>query len=55
MTVICPKCGQEVDTEVLRGRRRIVTTTKVHVKPGPAAVVCHAILKTQETPRDRPA
>lgn len=43
----CPKCGQEVEPEVLLGRRRRVTWTRPHIKPGPA--VCWAILKFQET------
>jgi hypothetical protein len=46
LKVVCPKCGQRVETEVLRGRVRWVTTTKVHLKPGPK--VCHAIIKTEE-------
>ena len=45
LKVVCPKCGQRVATEVIHGRSRKVTTTVVHIKPGPA--VCHAILKTE--------
>lgn len=47
-TVDCPKCGLRVDTETIVGRVRTVTTTVVHIKPGPTAKVCHAILKTEE-------
>lgn len=46
--VECPKCHQQVGTEVIQGRVRKVTTTVAHIKPGPTAVVCHAILKTEE-------
>jgi hypothetical protein len=46
--VVCTKCHQVVEIEVLWGRKRKVIMTKVHIKPGPAAVVCHAILKTEE-------
>lgn len=45
-TSTCPKCGQKVWVEVLHGRVRKVTTTKVHIHEGR---VCHAILKTEET------
>lgn len=45
----CPKCGQQVETELLRGRVRWVTWTGVHIQNGR---VCWAILKTKEH-RDR--
>lgn len=45
-TATCPKCGQKVWIEVLPGRVRTVTMTKVHVVAGK---VCHAILTTKET------
>lgn len=50
--MICPNCGTDVETMLIRGRRRIVTTTVIHYKKG-TTKVCHAILKTKETPRDR--
>lgn len=52
----CPKCGlEDVAIEVLEGRVRRVTMTKVHIKPNsPTATVCYAILKTEEH-RDRTA
>jgi len=43
---ICPKCGQVVDVEMVKGQARNVTTTKVHLHNGK---VCFAILKTKET------
>lgn len=52
--IACPKCGAEVDTEVLRGRVRWVTATITHVKPGTRTQVCVAVLKEEEH-RDRTA
>jgi hypothetical protein len=47
-TVVCPKCDQEVEVEVLEGRVRRVTTTRAHISKGR---VCYAIIKTEENHR----